>query len=425
MQYRVEITTEGNETRVVSGCVEGTLSQREGQAHTLGRETERAILEMSLGHDQPSMPRPVCCGRPMNKKKLRHRTLLTPTGPVQWDRRVFACPQCKRMIIPADAVLGIPSGELSPRLTERALDFVQVQSYEQARAMLERTYGIHVAVRTLETLAARVATRGQDFEASPLPLAGPAQPVKQLYVGCDGVMVCSNEPSEDGKLLWREVKVGCCYWRDPDGQLHKRMLGRRAQAEAFGARLRAWAERYGANEAVEVIFIGDGAEWIWNIAARHFNDGRTTWILDWYHLAEHLWEAARTMFPDQPAAQHAQVSEWKAILRQAGGHQLWRRLCTQLEGELTLPYREALDKLRGYIQPRMDQMDYPNYRGRGLDIGSGIVEATVKQLAVMRAKGPGMHWTHNGVEAVLSLRAIALNGEWAMFWEQEPLRRAA
>ncbi len=112
-------------------------------------------------------------------------------------------------------------------------------------------------------------------------------------------------------------------------------------------------------------------------------------------------------------------------MRQAGGHRLWRRLCEQLESESGLPHHEALDKLRGYMQPRLDQTDYPSYRARGLDIGSGIVEATVKQLAVMRAKGPGMHWGDDGIEAVLSLRAIALNGEWAVFWKQEPLRRAA
>lgn len=425
MKYGVKITTEGGDTRILEETVQGSLSQREQGAHALGRQVEQAILELSLQEDQPVTPRPCCCGRPMNKKRLRHRTLLTPTGPVQWDRRVFLCPLCKQMVIPADAALGIPAGELSPRLAERALDFVQVQSYEQARAMLERTYGVHVAVRTLETLAARVATPALAFETSPLPAAGSQEPVKRLYVGCDGVMVCSNERGGDGKLQWREVKVGCCYWRDPDPRLHKRVLGRREQAESFGARLRAWAERYGLSEATEVIFVGDGAEWIWNIAARHFNDGRTTWILDWYHLVEHLWEAARTMFPDQPAAQRDQVSQWKAVLRKAGGHRLWRRLCEQLESESGSPHREALDKLRGYMQPRLDQTDYPSYRARGLDIGSGIVEATVKQLAVMRAKGPGMHWGDDGIEAVLSLRAIVLNGEWAVFWKREPLRRAA
>ena len=88
--------------------------------------------------------------------------------------------------------------------------------------------------------------------------------------------------------------------------------------------------------------------------------------------------------------------------------------------------RAALTKLIGYIQPRMDQMDYPAYREREMDIGSGAVESAVKQLVGMRAKGPGMHWkAPDGIQAVLSLRAIQLNGEWGCFWDQNPLRRAA
>ena len=62
-----------------------------------------------------------------------------------------------------------------------------------------------------------------------------------------------------------------------------------------------------------------------------------------------------------------------------------------------------------------------------LDVGcDGAVESAVKQLVGMRAKGPGMQWkTPDGIQAVLSLRAIQLNGEWGCFWDQNPLRRAA
>lgn len=70
-------------------------------------------------------------------------------------------------------------------------------------------------------------------------------------------------------------------------------------------------------------------------------------------------------------------------------------------------------------------MDYPSYRQRGLAIGSGAVESAGKQLVVQRAKGPGMHWTAEGLRAVLSLRAISLNGEWEAFWNTDPQRAAA
>lgn len=101
------------------------------------------------------------------------------------------------------------------------------------------------------------------------------------------------------------------------------------------------------------------------------------------------------------------------------------RLCKRSQGEGSTEGRAALEKLIGYIQPRMDQMDYPAYRERDLYIGSGAVESAVRQLVVMRAKGPGMHWSTEGIQPILSLRAIQLNGEWEAFWSQNPMRKAA
>jgi hypothetical protein len=53
------------------------------------------------------------------------------------------------------------------------------------------------------------------------------------------------------------------------------------------------------------------------------------------------------------------------------------------------------------------------------------VESTVKQLVVQRAKGPGMHWTAEGLEVVLALRSISLNRDWDEFWKTDPQRAAA
>jgi hypothetical protein len=64
----------------------------------------------------------------MNKKRLRNRQLLTPVGVVTWDRRLYQCPQCDRQLVPLDDLLGVPRGQLSPRLANLGMDFVQVES---------------------------------------------------------------------------------------------------------------------------------------------------------------------------------------------------------------------------------------------------------------------------------------------------------
>ncbi len=362
----------------------------------------------------------------MNKNRLRSRRLLTPVGVVEWVRRVFVCPRCGRCAVPLDALLEVSTAQVSPRLAAGALDLVTVQPYGQARAQLERIYGVHVATGTLENLASRVGPSALAFEETAWGRAGPSEPIDRLYVGCDGVMVCSHQLGPDGKLQWREVKVGCCFWHDGTGKFHKRIFGRLTDAESFGWTLRRWAERCGLLEAREVIVIGDGAEWIWNLAARHFNEPKKfTWILDGYHVTEHLWDAARRLYPESAALQKSQVEAWTSVLRSEGGLKLWQALQAQHQAEGSSESRTALEKLIGYIQPRMDQMDYPAYRERDLYIGSGAVESAVRQLVVMRAKGPGMHWSPEGIQPILSLRAIQLNGEWEEFWRQNPMRKAA
>ena len=46
--------------------------------------------------------------------------------------------------------------------------------------------------------------------------------------------------------------------------------------------------------ASEVVFIGDGSKWIWNIARHHFPEA--VHIVDWYHAEERLWSVGRAVY---------------------------------------------------------------------------------------------------------------------------------
>ncbi len=350
MNLEIQITADGADVRGVAGEISGTLAERERQLRDLFRLAEAAALQHSLRTDQPEVPRPQCCDRAMNKKRLRSRQLLTPVGVVAWTRRVYQCPQCGSQRIPLDDLLGVPRGQLSPRLADVSMDFVQVESYEQAVEKLRRQHGVSVATRSLVNLAGQIGPAAQAFLMDHHPQAWPSGPIDRLYVGCDGVMTCTNEVGEDGRLTWREVKVGCCFWYDAAGHAHKRIFGRIEPAEDFGSALRRWADQCGLALAREVVFIGDGAEWIWNIAGRHFNDKRMTWVLDWYHWVEHLWEAAGVLHPDHRSEQVGLVAEWKRILRYEGGLRLWRRLeQIREEYEEGSCRRQAITALLGYL----------------------------------------------------------------------------
>ncbi len=87
--------------------------------------------------------------------------------------------------------------------------------------------------------------------------------------------------------------------------------------------------------------------------------------------------------------------------------------------------REALRKLIGYFTNNRRRTDYPTYRLKGWDIGSGPTEAGRKIIGE-RLNGWGMRWVEDGAVTVASLRPLYVSGGkvWDGFWAQ-PRRRAA
>jgi hypothetical protein len=80
---------------------------------------------------------------------------------------------------------------------------------------------------------------------------------------------------------------------------------------------------------------------------------------------------------------------------------------------------EALRKLVGYFENNRHRTDYPTYRQKGWDIGSGPTEAGCKIIGA-RLKGSGMRWVEDGAATVATLRALYVSGGklWDGFWEQ-------
>jgi len=60
---------------------------------------------------------------------------------------------------------------------------------------------------------------------------------------------------------------------------------------AFGPRCRVEAERLQTTDPLRVSVLGDGAEWVWNLAQSQFTDAKQ--VLDFYHASEYLAKAGR------------------------------------------------------------------------------------------------------------------------------------
>ena len=154
--------------------------------------------------------------------------------------------------------------------------------------------------------------------------------------------------------------------------------------------------------------MGDGAAWIWNLAAEMFPGAIQ--IVDYFHAAEKLWEAARAL-----GGAEGQVKAWaeaRCADLKAG----------RLDGLLATLRAHAgsckvAEQCADYIERNRERMRYDKFRAQGLHIGSGVVEAACKSVVGGRVKQSGMHWTEDGANAILELRSCILSGRYEQFWE--------
>jgi len=162
------------------------------------------------------------------------------------------------------------------------------------------------------------------------------------------------------------------------------------------------------------VVIGDGAEWIWNLAALHFSDA--IHIVDLYHARQHLWDLARRLFPNEEGKQ-------KAWMKAHQKRRLDKGKIEKLVGELRAirpSNSEVVEKIRteaDYFERNAERMRYPRFRRPHLFVGSGVIEAGCKTVVASRLKRSGMFWTVRGANAILALRCACLNGRFEDYWE--------
>jgi hypothetical protein len=287
--------------------------------------------------------------------------------------------------------------------------------------------------RTAEAIGADIAAREQEEIHRATQLELPiviGKPIPFLYVQLDGtgVPVVKKETlgragkTEGQPAHTREAKLGCVFTqtacdnqgyaiRDPGSTTY---VGAIETAQEFGLRLYLEACKRGWSRAEKKVVIGDGAEWIWNIAEQHFPGAIQ--IVDLYHARQHLWELARKLYPNQQAEQERWLAVHKDALLDEGKIE---DLVTSLRS-IDSSNPELAEKIRieaDYFEKNTERMRYPEFRAQHLFVGSGVIEAGCKAIIGSRCKQSGMFWTVLGANAILALRCCHFNGRFENYWE--------
>ncbi|MFC1707452.1 UPF0236 family transposase-like protein [Planctomycetota bacterium] len=297
--------------------------------------------------------------------------------------------------------------------------------YEQAQEQLRRLAGISIDDNRIHRTVAAVSGRAVDMlnqdPASVLRSVGAPPSGTWIYVLIDGGRIRFREDAS-----WREPCVGLIMWERSDGKWEKIGFSD-PRDKAFVTRmLDRWLELFRKRGRRKVAIIADGAEWIWRWAANH---PWTVQILDYYHLKEHVWEAAKALHGEDTA----QASQWVDEIMS----RLWRGWVPSTVELLDLEtaradqpveHREALAALATYLENHDGLIAYARRRRAGCAIGSGAIESCCKQLFSMRMKGSGMFWGEDGARNLMDLRTVYITGQWDRLWhthESVPLSQAA
>jgi Uncharacterised protein family (UPF0236) len=370
------------------------------------------------------------CQRAAKFHSYQPRRLLTLHGEVQLQRAYYYCQRCHQSYLPYDAILGLDA-EISPGLMPLVcLAGTLLPFADAAEDVLRRYAGVRVSASTVLrcTEAAGERLRAQLKEGR---MVQPTQPERgwtapreaeqpAAYVGLDAFSVPMQGPGASA-AEHRMLYTALLYTPDKE---HTRYLVD-FELEALAEQVRSQARACGVTEVEDLIAVTDGGNGLEEALQRHLADNLVT-VLDWYHAAEHLCDFAKVWHARDEGARSAWSQQAQGILYEKGGEALLTHLrALVLPPRAGAAVREELRKLIGFFENNRHRTDYPTYRARGWDIGSGPTEAGCKIIGE-RLKGSGMRWVEEGAAAVGALRALYVSGGklWDGFWAQ-PHRPAA
>jgi hypothetical protein len=241
-----------------------------------------------------------------------------------------------------------------------------------------------------------------------------AERPQRLYGALDAAKVHIRGQQEHA---WRDLKVGAWFTttaeppQSPEDEWDIQATDISyycdiQEAQQFGALLWATGCQRQAELAQELIFLGDGADWIWRLVQEHYPEA--VQIVDWFHATEYIAPVAKAAFEDEDRRQ-----AWITRVRTDLWNGALEAVITAFERLTAHPRAsEPATKAVTYFTNNRHRMNYPEYRAKGYQIGSGTIESGCKQIVTQRLKVAGAIWEHDNAIKTAKARAALLSDQW-------------
>jgi hypothetical protein len=409
------------------------------------RETLRQIGLQALGmflssmQTTPSSEMACECGGILDYQRMREAMVISVFGKTTYKRAYYAGCVCKQGQAPLDQQFGLEPGAVTAGLAQLlALAGIEF-SYDESPKWLQAYLLFDISENTVRSETEQMGALQEDQEKKLMERSQdetylqerqrkPGQVPLRLYGSMDAAKVRIEPRPKKGEEKgdhedWRDMKVLC--WYEVESVLpaqrstrHKEKEARTqpalrakniryfcdiTEADQFGKLLWATGCSLKADLSPELVFLGDGAVWIWNLVAKYYPNAIQ--IVDWYHAEEHLEVVASAAFP--PGADRTNWLEGVKLALWEGQVEQVISACEALAASCELA-RKAVH----YFYTNAERMRYNCFRAAGYLIGSGTVESGCKQIVTHRLKLPGAQWTVPGAVYTAKARAAWLSKQW-------------
>lgn len=350
------------------------------------------------------------------------RTIHTLFGAIRVSRTYYHRPADGTGRFPLDEALGLIDG-YTPGLAALIGRCAAEHPFQRAAESFEAYTGLKVDGRQFPRLAEYLGPMVERFLQAHVPSGEKTPP--RVYVATDGTGAPLRHEElhrrkgrqPDGSAQTHEIKVGVVFtqhpatgrepWRDLNSTTY---VATTQRAEPFGEMIRAEFFRRFSGTPQEVIYLGDGAAWNWELQRVFFP--MAIGIVDFYHAAEHIGRVVDLIEDRHTSTGRKRRMRWVKLLLRGR----LNSFLNQARSAMPSDQKRAAEKELAYFEKNRDRMRYHDFRQKGYFIGSGVVEAACKTLVAQRLKGSGMHWSERGLSHILSIRTAILSSRYQEFW---------
>jgi hypothetical protein len=300
---------------------------------------------------------------------------------------------------------------------------------ETVQVLVEQ--GLEVDAKSVRQIAyrcaerARLVQRADNYEwPEQESLVG-----RRIVVSADGGRIRLREKKRGPKTAkkrnryhgaWREPKLFIIYVVDEQGRQQRTFAplidGLLQGPNKLFALLTHYLQRLKVEAADQLLFVSDGARWIWNrlpglLETLALDAQKVHLLIDFFHAVEHLSRVASLRKDWTKRQRNRWFNQQRQLLRQGQVAQVIEAIRPLCRGRNSRSIRSELN----YFIKHRTHMDYERMTQLNLPIGSGAIESAIRRVVNLRLKGASIFWSKPNAEALLMLRAFYKAGRWRQF----------